>query len=405
MKECPKLEECPTCRTIAYCSEEHRLLHLPQHKEICDAIIEVNKQRNMHNFCGNALEEWTNFKKENMQAVEQQLHRELELYEQQMLLFPKSCFICHKHDNLKIFCSYCVCVNICCEHNLVFREHNCRNMQHCLVLDYTQALKDRDGKFVKNDVYINLKEVNDMLSFMEQYLQHKITPDSLDNVHFECTEYFSRPLTLIYGLREGNLLHLQSFKTIIIHIISGTFEDINSLYAWELLLHECNEDVNVLIIMIGPDLQEKCRTLELCETCKAHNKKLQFEYRRTLYHNYVVSRFHMQPHVIIGFNARFMNDIELSTTMIRTVRSQSCVFLLTTECESKVQQNMIMIREIVYSPMLTPVFSGQNRFRSWRPYRDYENDGLFYSNKYLIIYMNLVSIRTSVSVRYYELGS
>ncbi|EFN88965.1 hypothetical protein EAI_10369 [Harpegnathos saltator] len=396
MKECPKLEECPTCRTIAYCSEEHRLLHLPQHKEICDAIIEVNKQRNMHNFCGNALEEWTNFKKENMQAVEQQLHRELELYEQQMLLFPKSCFICHRQDNLKSFCLYCVSIDLCCEHNLLFREHSCKNMQHCLSLDYMQALKDRDEMLLKNDVYINMKEVNDMPSFMEQYLQRKITLDSWDNIHFECTEYFSRPLTLIYGLREGNLLHLQSFKTIIIHIISGTFEDINSLYAWELLLHQCDENAKVLIIMIGPNLQEKCRNIELCKTCIARNKKIQFEYHRTLYHNYVVSRFHMQPHVIIGFNARFMNDIEIAANIIRAVRRQYCLFLLTTKFESKVQQNIMKIREIVYSSMLTPVISGLNRFRSWRPYRDYENDGLFYSNNYLIIYTNLVSIRTPI---------
>ncbi|XP_032677171.1 uncharacterized protein LOC116846887 [Odontomachus brunneus] len=389
-------QECPACRKIYYCSEEHMMLHLPQHREICEAIVKVSKSRDMLNFRG-TTKQWNNFKKENMEAVKQELRRDLAPYEQQMFLFAKSCRICHLQDNLQVICRHCLYGNMCSDHILLFqKDHNCANRRQCFMLDISQAKQDPNKRVLgKIDSYIDPDTIYDTESFLQLWMREA---EVLQFFHLEFTDYFSRPLTLFYGLRDANLLRNMPLRTtLVIHIIDGSFNDINSLLAWEFLLHQCGPAAKILIIMIGPDLQEKCHDIELCDICLSQERTLQYKYYRNFYHDYVVSRDLQPPHVIIGFNAEF-SDAEIMTSTIQAVRRQNCIFLLTTKSEYKAKEYINKIQKILDRSALIPVISTKNNFVSWRQYRNHENNYVFCPNHYLIIYVDLMFIREPIQV-------
>lgn len=390
-------QECPACRKIYYCSEEHMMLHLQEHQEICEAIVKVSKHRDMLDSRGKTRKEWNDFKKENMEAVKQELRRDLAPYEQQMFLFAKSCSTCHLQNNLQVICRRCLFGNMCSDHSLSSEnEHNCDEIRTTLDLDIIQAIKESNEKVLgETDMNIDTSAVCDMESFIQHYIQNGENP-TLQFIHFQYVDCFSRPLTLFYGLRDANLLRYMPLRTtFVIHIIAGSFNDINSLLAWEFLLHQCGPAARILIIMVGPNLQERCDDIELCETCLSHEKKLQYKYHRMLYHDYVVSTSHQRPHVIIGFNAEF-SDAEIMTYTIKAVQRQNCTLLLTAKSKSKARKHIKKIQKILFMPALIPVINRKNKFVSWRSYRDHENDNIFYPNRYLIIYTDLMSVRRPI---------
>ncbi|EFN76222.1 hypothetical protein EAI_01133, partial [Harpegnathos saltator] len=129
---------CLSCNVILYCSRDHELKGKGSHQEIC-GILETVLQNHpefwiTHNF---NQEEWINSRKNLLNLVKRNLQRDMMPYEMQMIMFAKSCFVCHEQRNLQT-CMRCYCLNYCSKHEEFLTHHhstNCTKLKSCYEID------------------------------------------------------------------------------------------------------------------------------------------------------------------------------------------------------------------------------------------------------------------------------
>ncbi|XP_032677163.1 uncharacterized protein LOC116846882 isoform X2 [Odontomachus brunneus] len=334
------LQVCHWCRLISYCCKEHLELHREQHKEFCLAVLSLSDE--IYYSHDITLKEWTQLKKANVKKVKHKLGRNLEPYEEQILLFAKSCLICRRQNNLSVACEFCMSVSMCYRHISTPYEHNCFNLWLCIQLDI-----------------INTTECEPNIRKRKELL---------------------RPLTLLFNMPRVGIPELRSSATFTIHVIAGSFTDQNSLLAWEVFTHRMCLDSSLLIIMIESKLENHTYDVELCQTCFSQNKNISISYYPMTYRHYIRSEVYLEPDIVIGFNVDFEDD----ETAIRTALIyQNKPLILTCKSESKAQETVTKIKATLRKE---PVINEENKFASCRPYRDAESDFVFFFHQYLIIY-------------------
>ncbi|XP_014477572.1 PREDICTED: uncharacterized protein LOC106745998 [Dinoponera quadriceps] len=369
---------CEICETNLYCSLEHKMEDQLYHRQICQAIRDVETNHlHLYRLC-KEQEEWINLRKECLRLIKEKLSRDLEPYEVQMIMFKQSCFICHIQCNLST-CTTCYSINYCPNHKENFKhfDHvsNCKDLKLCLNIDIALRYNSPSPrKFI--DFPEKGKPFVDMDSFLTNYLA---------NVEFEkyfYSDYVSGPLTLYYGMYVGDLNFLGILSYFTVLIIAANFLDKEYSPAWELFMHIFNKIENLTIILIGPELQNKYYDITTCNRkclsfCK--RKKLNFECYHMSYYEYVNSTFYRQPNVIVGYQTDF-NDWEETSL-------SNCPLFLTTKSKLKANQNINKLQK-VSNTHLNIIYHEENTFSSKRPYKDFETNGVFYRNKFLTVCTN-----------------
>lgn len=379
------LQECFLCRMISYCSEEHRLVHRAQHIQICEVIVTHNMHFDVLRRCRMTLMEWYAVKAMNLRCVKRELCRVLEPYEEQMFLFAKGCYICCQQNDLLLRCTYCVSINTCPDHLRTDYVHCCSLLRRCLDVDILNCLtRDIDKKMPKN--FLRATDADDMISFVAKGLRRDKDSYTWLLGDYLYSEKFSRPLTLLHGMRRANLLKPSPRDLFVVHIIAGDFYDELSMLAWEVVLHEFRPNTKLLVLMVGPGLRKRVRFVSVCKSCFDDQKVLEFECIPAQYHRFAASLRRPPANVVIGFDLEFKVDKE-STQTIRAVQSQRCPLILTTKTESQASSLVIGIQEIL-NLNLSPVIKECNKFASYRPLRN-KLGCVFFPNKHLIMYRDL----------------
>lgn len=377
-----KLKTCFKCHMITYCSEVHRIMHQPEHQEICEAIRRISKTTDLWNSHGMSSDEWVEFKKENMRRIKQELCRNLEPYEEQMFLFAKSCFICHQQSNLFNICKGCYCINSCIDHNLANIKHNCEGLLLSYILDveYLQHKEVITSKLFHYKISMCKFPIN-IESFVTRF-----GSDVARNYRFWSPfdyyfcDWVSEPLTVCQIIQNPRYFYFTKLPSFTVHIIASS-NNTNNWLAWELLLHMLADKVSLQIIVLGSELQNiDMPALRLCDTCISLGKSLSIKLCNESYKQYMLASGD-NADIIVGFNVELKN-FENST--INTLRHQNRPLLLTSTSKDKTNDNLRILNES--KVMFTvPHIRAKNSFRSYRPYRDYEIDRVFLRNKYLII--------------------
>ncbi|EFN89155.1 hypothetical protein EAI_15923, partial [Harpegnathos saltator] len=126
------------CNMILYCSSNHELEDKTNHEEICKILRKLSHSHPIfwlnHNF---VRDNWVKSRKDLLRIVKVELQRDMKPYEVQMIMFAKSCFICHEQRNLQT-CTECYCVNYCSNHAQALKYHyisNCARLKSCLQAD------------------------------------------------------------------------------------------------------------------------------------------------------------------------------------------------------------------------------------------------------------------------------
>ncbi|XP_032677158.1 uncharacterized protein LOC116846880 isoform X2 [Odontomachus brunneus] len=334
---------CRKCCMIIYCNRHHERLHEKQHMDMCKSLrcILDNYNEFFDPTRRFSQKEWIESRKQLMKIVKHELLRNLKPYEKQMILFPKSCLICHQQD----------------------------------------------------------KPVDDMNSFILQYIRTEKNVNIWDAEDYYCSDYVSGPLTLYYKMEYSNLLHIFGEKSSIcvVHIIAASSVDKKYVSAWEILLHLLDEIKHLKLVMIGMELNNECyitNYIKVCCRCKSIHKKFSFESHRMLYHTYVNSEYYIRPNIILGFQTDF-SDVEMWSASLVELRDQDCPFLVTAKSKIKSDQNISNI-ERVLGEFLNLIHNDENQFSSSMPCRDFvDNDSVFYRNKYVAIFFNLYPLMWS----------
>ncbi|XP_032677154.1 uncharacterized protein LOC116846878 [Odontomachus brunneus] len=382
-----KLTSCTKCCMIAYCSEQHMQLHFDDHDPICRAIVKVGTERNIWNTNVMVPDEWFAFRKKNIEYVEKELQRKLEPYEEQMFWFVKSCFICHRQLSLPTTCYHCFSVDSCHEHKMRYFAHDCLY----LALAFQQNIHDIKGNYQDermSNVY--LRKIKVGISNLESYIEESVVAQrSIEEWRpkdYAYSDYLSAPLTLYFAIECAPFLQvILRRNSLIVHILAEVPVNVCALSAWEILSHLLDKNSLIIIILIGEKLQEKIIEWENCKVCRFKQKRVRFKCYSESYHNYLKYKDNVKPDIIIGYHLELE---EFIVETIRAIKHQQCPLLITTKSEKKAQNNIAEIQKKLNED-IKPFLTIKNNYRSNRPYRDHENDDVFFRNNYLIIYENL----------------
>lgn len=380
---------CDRCFMISYCSMRHRQFDELHHMEICAAITKFLTEAPQWDNRLLSMNEWIESKKLCIWSISMILRRELKPIEVQMIVFTKSCLICHQ-DTYLFTCTICYSVNYCDNHADVFLTAHylssfCKQMLLSLNLDiynmtYRNIIPQKFYTFPANNI-----RIDNMEAFVNQYGNLKDRESSkwmLSEYHY--SDFVSGPLTLLYGMWDLNLsfiLNIQS-PVCVIHIIAANSFDREYFLAWELLLHLNRDLEDLTIVLIGLDLYPERKYINLCSECSPR-QKLFLESYNMLYHDYVQSNVYKRPNVIAGFQIDF-DAGEIWWESLLALREQHCPLFLTAKSKFKADQNISKLQKVI-GTRLSYLYHGKNTFCSCRPWRDIE-PYVSYRNNYLTIY-------------------
>ncbi|XP_025154416.1 uncharacterized protein LOC105185069 [Harpegnathos saltator] len=385
-REVVNLITCNQCFLISYCSEDHKNLHLPQHREICTVIekfLKINPQYLTRRF---SLKEWLKAQNEFYQSVQKDVGRALENYETEIFVFARSCIICYQQTGL-YSCKRCLSIDYCLEHKEDFEQKHTQMSCDYLILwlnlelsnvQYESAdlLSSKFMKFPDDN-----RPFHDMATFIEEYVQNeKGVWYALDYIY---SDYVSGPLSIYYGMHQARLIDILLDKsTYIIHVIAASYIERNSLPAWEILLHLLPNIEVLIVVLIGINLQFEFGIQDICPNCVCNKKKFIYECCGMLYTDYMGNPMYGRADLIVGLESLF--DFESLMGYLKTMQSQDCpVLLFTTLLETEeIDKIQVVLGRDVY-----PVISMRNEFESQRPYRFFKY--IIYRNSYLILYKTL----------------
>ena len=119
---------CNDCHMIVYCSPQHRQQNLKHHKQLCQVLTEICHKNNGLSFAKDLnADEYRVFRVELLQMIESTLGRRMELWEREILLYPKLCRVCHSSNDLKE-CANCSMEFFCTGK---YGEHQGNHADYC----------------------------------------------------------------------------------------------------------------------------------------------------------------------------------------------------------------------------------------------------------------------------------
>ncbi|EFN83328.1 hypothetical protein EAI_11997, partial [Harpegnathos saltator] len=325
---------CDHCHMVIYCSQEHKQLHQLQHMQICIAVRELLNMDAGWETGRLSKEEWIQSRQELMRLIKEKLSRNLELQEMAMIIYAKSCRICHQQMNLLI-CTTCYSANYCIEHAELFQivhSSNCYNQWLFLVLEV--AFINNFSVLLKFNLLFDVYEpLINMHAFIQKHL--KTGPYRYLSVTFFPYDYLysdfaSAPLTLYHGLRDTELFDSLEVEGsyYVIHIIGIKYCSGVRTPPWELFLHLLNHIRHLTIVMTELNFNTECFYIDTCNHCKERNRTISIEFYSMSYYSYVQSNVYKRPNVIIGFQIDFNDRFTWSETILELPK-QNCPLFLT----------------------------------------------------------------------------
>lgn len=390
------LKRCGNCRMISYCSKEHQREHWPQHKELCNAICNVLTNNILSSFLNNEqninMEKWVEFKMNFMLMVALQIGRRLVHYEEEMFKFLRSCNICHEQD-AKVLqdCPNCPNASFCAKHKGEGTHSVCYLTKLCFDLDMMAVTYMRSIPRIKVPCHINYVDLPENINdFINSYILSEAGAEiSQEKNAIISSEYLTRPLTFLYVIRK--LRYILKDNSITIHIIGANMIDTVGMILWEILLHWLPCIATVKLLFVGPELSSDFSSLNLCKDCKDNSKQLSVHMLDTLYETYVQRNLYAKPNFIVAYNPGMHEfdecEFEQDTwaQCVHAIAKQNCPFILTSYTLLEAERESMILNKILGGQIKYACFE-KNPYASVKPYRDFETEGIYYQNQYIIIY-------------------
>lgn len=398
------LKRCGNCSMISYCSKEHQKTHWSQHKDLCNVIYSILKENKVSSVLNNEhdvnTKAWAEMKMNFMLLVMIKMGRKLKHYEEEMFKFLRSCAVCHNR-NLKALedCANCPSASFCAKHtNDTVHKQVCHLVKLCYDLDAVAIIHKKkipEIKIPHNADYTDLPE--NIKDFIDSYIElRKDSQISLQEEMVLNTEYLTRPLTFLYAIQK--LEYTLEGNTMVIHVIAANILDLEGIELWETLLHWIPSIKAWKIYLIGPELSSGAVPINLCNDCQHNEKELSVETHGILYETYANKNSYVKPNVIVGYNAGIHECEDLKSEndtwrqSLKIIAKQNCPVILTSYTMVEAEKEQTRLNEILNCNVKCSYFL-RNPYSSLRPYRDFETEGIYYQNQYIIIYKNLEALQ------------
>lgn len=393
---------CERCRMVSYCSTAHRAQGSTKHRELCEPLNEIRSSMESTLSPDKSLdpEQYRVYRLKLIASLESRIGRSLELWEREIILYPRVCRSCHCFSEKSICCPRCGMEYFCEEHG---GEHEnwCAQFQ---ILRRVLLLQHRHG-------WVEPKIPN-------EFRQISVTRSDLDldrllfEIYSNCPYYRKMdtytystlsqlctiPLTALYSTQIcrpewGDRIEWT------IHLVGAEFqfEGIN-LRVWEkLFLHFSPNLKKLRLVLIGPELRlpsgvppRLLSTVRLCKECKSTGRGVIVTFRPEMLYHDAAERL-AAPDLICIYNPGLYRKTGFGGRdswheTIREFCEASVPVAVTSYTKREILWEIARINsvadvEIVLQPR-------QNPFASVKPDRNFvsdDTDPLIYKNYYLTV--------------------
>jgi splicing suppressor protein 51 len=401
------LKKCSNCKLISYCSKEHQRQHWPAHRDLCKVISNICKRDRMTNLFQKAVgispDEYRYYRIYYVNECAQQLGRDLDLWEKEMIYYPQVCHTCYEFDIQKLVtCQKCHHVSYCkpshlkidhdiwCKEFQVHRDFILYQFHHGIIQPsipkwvrhhYTPLTGDTKT-FMLNTVGVSNKSL----------LLNKLNLTAL-------TDIATCPLTVLFSLQNCNF-SLKEIKFLTIHLVGAEMQfEIDNLRKWELLLLHLIPSLRIMkVVFVGPKLNLDNAFLQrvdknICRKCHTAGRKVVYDFWEGLYHDFFKSKDYKKPDLISAFNAGLyrLSDFEGKDTWSPSIEAMlkepDIPVVITEYTEQEMPLDLQRIQSIVDS--LEIIMSpARNPFASSKPSLNFFSDEtvpVIFKNFYITI--------------------
>lgn len=386
-KTTTSLKRCSRCQLISYCGEKHQIQNWNRHKEFCGIISKIMKVNNLthiyEHLRGCTLEMWTNARKGMIDKVKCLLDRKLEGCETEMLLFPRSCYVCYdtKHSNLKS-CPNCPLVSFCKEHpNSSLHDKECSKTNATYIFEIEYDDHEKQTMNALEEILHCPMESSKVPNSLNDYLDQTLGPVNILNekIRKYVSLFITSPLTIFNSLQKLNFPPSSE-------IVIDTQKQ-SSVFGypqyWEILLHLL-PNLNLLKLIINKEnvLLTEEKNLPLCENCRLKRKQLIV---KTIGSFCLAGVDYEKPDLIVftGFNSTDVEDISLSSVTDFYASLNDCSLIFSTSTETQATHLIKRFNSPKWKSLIC--FNGKNNFSSTCSFRTVENWTMGEYNKFLLV--------------------
>ncbi|XP_066598050.1 putative protein MSS51 homolog, mitochondrial [Prorops nasuta] len=389
---------CESCKMVSYCSQQHKKQGRCRHKEFCKIFTELlGKGSGFSMAKGLSNDHYKLLRLKFMEIVEKTLRRRMELWEKEIILYPKVCRVCHDASSDIICCDDCKMEFYCVGHD-DGHERWCRELE---VLRRILILTHRNG-FVTPEIP-NFEQEIPVENF-DKFI-FDMYRDSLYYRYMDCHIYATlshiatAPLTTLYSLREC-FNDLRTLDKMTIHIIGAEFQfECNNLCVWEKFFLHFMPRLQILsLVFIGPELNVPdipimfYKNVHLCGKCKRSGRVVQVQFQDGMvYHEFTRSEEFSKPDIVCLFNPGLYRETAFngSDTWPDTIR-EFCKFgvpvVITAYTSYEIPRDIERVRSIC--DMYVVCEPRKNPFASLKPDRNFVSEDsapIIYKNYFMAV--------------------
>ncbi|XP_043476124.1 uncharacterized protein LOC122507466 [Leptopilina heterotoma] len=299
-----KLKRCE-CNMIYYCSENHRLEHLPFHESFCKVIKELLKEKKVSHIyeelkilSGDA---WKTKKLQILNEIKQKLGRTMSPLEHSMFKRPRICFVCRQARQEDLTnCPDCPVASFCKNHPQdEIHSMNCKVMNQYLNILNTAEELNIDLEFLSptfpcirnkgNRIFGELTRTFHVIDMKERCLKSRLL--KMDLINFmDAASKINSALQKVHETIPDELT---------IHIDALSYEHaITKENYWEFLLHLNPHIKKLKIVTIATKNWSNLET-SLCQNCHSEGKELIVEYSSKTYDDYMLDENYQEPDILV----------------------------------------------------------------------------------------------------------
>lgn len=391
---------CECCRMVSFCSDEHKKRGWPRHRDLCEVLTEV---------CAVGLSllpelsphEYRVYRLKLIEVVECRLGRPLELWEKEIVLYPRVCRSCRRFSEALRCCPACE-IELYCDGHDDGHEERCREFQ---VFRRVLLMQHQNGHVepeMPADTFCKepLRLPDDFDSLMARLYDHSSYYRAMDCYTYCSLSHISTiPLTALYSMQ----ISCQNWKTVdtlVVHVVGAEFQfECINLHVWEkLFLHFIPSLKRLRLMFVGPELRLPAVPLSLlaavkiCSACKTSGRHVNVSFHPgKFYHDFCRSKQFIKPDLVCLFNPGLYREtgFESRDTWPETIREfckTGAPVCVTSYTKHEIPREMARITSIADTE--TILEPRRNPYASIKPDRNFVSDDtapLIYKNYYLAV--------------------
>ena len=411
------LKRCSRCKVMFYCSADHQKFHWKSHKNICNYLSKAALDGDIDNFfdghCQESREEWNKFRMNAVKTCSIILSRSLDLFEQEMFLFPRvcrttGCFSTRPRSSSErmVECGECLSVVWCCDqHQQEGADQHagvCRQLRLTRVADrYESQVRVGLPSIPSQLDKIYLGTAPDITHFIDAPPEDSSDAVTHDDLEFAfLTNHLSGPLTLL-NIGHRFITDFGSREHLTINIAGANIYEVMGLIKWEYLAHRLPALKSLQLNFVGPELEEEEQgafSVGQCDQCSERGTLVEYNMFSMTYQHFRHSQHHAEPDLVLVQNCGF-HEYELDTEewsqgwsqLGSLLHSSEVPLIFTSYTQGEANKDLErFLSQCGHDDDKVEVMMScdRNVMRSHRPIRDWEMDqdrDIFYSNQFISV--------------------